>query len=284
MQRHSTTSFGSDRCGCSEQRLRDISPKVRSDAALALGGMGPAARSAVPDLDRALEGADRPFRVSAARALLWIDPTATRPRVIAAMRSLLTDPSIPYDHHTVVLILIQEEGVDATAALLLPLLAHQNAGTRLQAIRELTTYCANAKDLSQGLEGALANDDHGVRWAAALLLLKHEPRLAARAVDTLVEAIAASREDSDYALWYYPLIELRRDSPGSVTRLAESLAGRLGHATKAESRCNVLTVLGELGPEAMPAVPAVLDASKSDDWKVAFKPSMPWSVLTPNRL
>ena len=50
------------------------------------------------------------MRTLAADALLRIDPTTTRPRVIAAMRSLLVDPSIPLHHWRVVRVLVGAGG------------------------------------------------------------------------------------------------------------------------------------------------------------------------------
>ena len=66
--------------------LGDPSPQVRDAAGWALFNLGSKAASTFGELDRAMDGADKSLRVIAAEALMRIDPTVARPRVIAAMR------------------------------------------------------------------------------------------------------------------------------------------------------------------------------------------------------
>src|SRR4051812_7665890 len=57
-------------------RLHDESPSVRRAAALAMGGMGPAARDAVPELVRLLNDPNNDVLGAAASALGRMGPTA----------------------------------------------------------------------------------------------------------------------------------------------------------------------------------------------------------------
>lgn len=148
--------------------LGDESPQVRRACGWALFNLGPKATSAVVDLDRALDGGDKPLRVTVAEALMRIDPSAARPRVIAALRSLLADQSIPRDHWRAIHILTRAQGEDATAVLLVPLLENEDRATKIQATNDLITQCANAKTLRSTLLKALASDDGFLRDEAAL--------------------------------------------------------------------------------------------------------------------
>jgi HEAT repeat protein len=56
----------------------------------------------------------------------------------------------------------------------------------------------------------------------------------------------------------------------SLSRLARALVDKLARANKAIVKVNAIRALGEIGPDAMPAVPALLDASKSSELEIAL--------------
>jgi HEAT repeat protein len=60
------------------------------------------------------------------------------------------------------------------------------------------------------------------------------------------------------------------DVPG-LSDSARALVDKLGRVDRAIVRVNAIRALGEIGPDAMPAVPALLDASKSGDLKIATR-------------
>ena len=120
-------------------------------------------------------------------AMLRIDPSATRPRVAAAMRELLTDQSIRLSHWRAVRNLALAQGEDATAAMLVPLLKDKDIGTRHQAIYDLIQHCVHAKTLRSTMIEVLAGNDEGLRDEAALFLLKHHPGMASRAIEALAD-------------------------------------------------------------------------------------------------
>jgi HEAT repeat protein len=249
--------------------LRDESPQVRVAAVWALLSLGPSAKSAVADLDRALEAADKLLRVAAAEALMRIDASASRPRVVAAMGSLIADKSIRLDHWRAVHILTFAQGEDATAALLVPLLKDQDRATRIQAVNDLIMHCGNAKALRPVLLDALTSDDGFLRDEAALFFLKQEPGMAQRAIETLAEQIVDPL-DGSYLLWDL-VRKMREASPGAMTPLVSALVARLGPAHKPTSRANAIMALGEIGPAAKSAVPGLLEESKSGDLKIASR-------------
>jgi HEAT repeats len=250
--------------------IRDGAPLVRHMAIRSVQwNLGPLAKPAIGDLERVLVGADKSTRVLAAEALLRVDLTATRSEVMAAMSALLTDQSIPLEHWSVVKILAREQGEDTTAAMLIPLLKHPDRGTRLQAINDLTTHCTQAKALKPALIAALASDDVGLRCEAALFLMVHDPSMVERAIDLVAEEIAGPFEGS-YLQWNL-IDRMSRESPDSLTRLAQVLVDKLARTNEPIVRVNAIRALGEIGPKAMPALPSLLDASRSGDPKIALR-------------
>ena len=71
-------------------QLRDESPTVRGAAAHALGGIGPAAKDAVPELAKLLKDPDADVRRAAAHALGGIGPAAKD--AVPELAKLLKDP------------------------------------------------------------------------------------------------------------------------------------------------------------------------------------------------
>ena len=58
-------------------------------------------------------------------------------------------------------------------------------------------------------------------------------------------------------------------SPGAIIPQVPELIKRLARVSQPESRVNAIMALGEIGPEAKPAVSAVLEESRTADLKIA---------------
>jgi HEAT repeat protein len=198
--------------------LADGSPQVRTAAAWTLSSLGSAATSAVVDLERALDGTDLGLRVLAATALLRIDPVHTRSRVIAAMRALRVDDSIPWQDQgpRVIQILTEQEGEDAVAAMLIPLLKPQEMTRRHQAITELIAHCPGSTALMATLDDCLKSDDGGVRCEAALYLLQHQPALA-------VPALLETADEEDLSISAAAIESLARIEPATAAALKRAI-------------------------------------------------------------
>ena len=250
--------------------IEDGSNDVRVAAAFALGAFGPSAKSAITDLDRALVGSDPVFRVYAAEALLRIDPVGSKPRVIPFLQGFIADPSALWEEDRAVRLLKAEIGEDGVAAALIPLLQHEHGGVRHGALSYLTSSCLEARGTKPALVAALKNDDQFIRDAAALFLLKHEPAMASKALDTLMDQLVNLRDGG-----YLPediINKIREESPGSidpiVTRLIEPLSRT--EATPAQ-RYNAIHALQAIGPpNAKPAVASLGQAALSEDRTVAL--------------
>ncbi len=250
--------------------LGDGSPQVRRAAAWVFWNLGPTARSAVGDLDRALDGPDKSVRVIVGQALLRLDKPATRSRVVTALSPMLTDQSIRLDHFRLVRVLILAQGEEPTAAMIIPLLKHPDLATRIQALNDLVTQCGRAKALRPVMIEALASDDGGMREDAAFFLLEHENRMASRALDTLVQQIADPL-DGGHGSW--ELVERMRRVPYSlyIKSFVSRLVELLHRAPKPANRANIITALGEVGPLGVSAVPALRELSNSDDPEIATR-------------
>jgi hypothetical protein len=94
--------------------LQSNDPQVRSIAAAELGGMGPAARDAEPDLDRLLADPDHHVRFAAARALGQIDPgdRATVPTLVM----VIDDPQTAPEDRRAAVTLLGDMGAAAASA------------------------------------------------------------------------------------------------------------------------------------------------------------------------
>jgi HEAT repeat protein len=247
--------------------LDDDSHQVRWAAVESLWNLGGSARSAVGALERTLDGPDKSLKPFAADAMLRIEPSTTRPHVVAAMGSLLADKSIRFEHSRLVRVLTAAQGEDATAAMLAPLLHHPDLETRIQAMNDLLLHCSGAKALRPMLIEALASDDGFLRDEAALYFLKHEPEMASKALDTLAGQIIDPRDGG-----HIPeslIQDLRRTSPKSLAVFARELVERMSRSPNSTSRVSAITALGEIGPDATMAIPTLLDASKSGDINLA---------------
>ncbi len=108
-----------------------------------------------------------------------------------------------------------------------------------------------------------------MRDEAALFLLKNDPGMATRAIDTLAEQIVDPMNGS-YLLWDL-IRKMRTASPASISSLVPALTGRLERTNKRASRVNAIMALGEIGIEAKSAVPVLLDASRFVDLGLATR-------------
>src|SRR5262249_48219681 len=115
--------------------LKDKTAKVRKKAAESLGDLGPAAKSAVPDLVKAMKDTDPTVSWAAIDALGQIGP-------------------------------------DAAAAVPALIEALKEASTRGAAVDALGQLGSKARDAVPALEKVLKGDDVSIRWATASALVR----------------------------------------------------------------------------------------------------------------
>jgi HEAT repeat protein len=244
--------------------LGDDSSPVRETAVWAFWRLGPVARPVASDLDHALDGPDKQLRILAGWALLRIDAEMHHARVVAALSPMLTDQTIRFDHYRLVQVLVEAQGQDSTATMLIPLIKHPDIATRIQAINDMTRQCESSTTAQSLMIESLSSDDAHLRGEAALFVLRHEPAMAARALDTLAERLA-DPAGCDLGL----IKSIRESSPQSMKPLVSRLTERLAGSREDAARASVMAAVGEIGTDALAAVPALVQLSKSSDLKSA---------------
>ncbi len=202
-------------------------------------------------------------------SLLRINGTGSRPRVAAAMTSLLADHSDPFNHWRAVQTLKGAIGEEALAAKLVSFLKDQDTTVRRGAMDDLKTHCPTAAAATAGVKDALGSPDGMIRCDAALLLLSHHAELAAEALDVLAAEIVKPA-DGTY-LFYHLIQQLKKVFPRSLPRVARSLADALPQTRGRERRTYIILALGEIGSDASLAVPALLEATTSSDKLAAVR-------------
>lgn len=146
-----------------------------------------------------------------------------------------------------------------------PTLVAKGLGSSAAAVRERAVECLAAvagDEVTAHLRGALADPDAGVRGHAALALAARE---VADAVPTLIDMIAAGRNDTDAA---DALSALAADT-ATADRIATGLVDRLADATtEASARGRLTQALADIPGTA--AAQALVDLSQDEDRAVAL--------------
>jgi HEAT repeat protein len=207
------------------RRLADRDSTVRVVAANALKTCGPRARSAVPALIEALRDPSSSVRKSSARALVMISPYD--PRIVAPFWRLIGD-AIPPD------------GADKEEDELLMITTKESMSS-IANIRIIDDASASA---------ALSHENENARLWAAVVLIPQGRRLAA--ASRLLAGTSNFREGCPVT--QKGAIEaLKAAGPGAVPALIDSMDDGLGKA-----RWHAAEILGACGPDARPAIPALI--------------------------
>ncbi len=127
----------------------------------------------------------------------------------------------------------------------------------------------------------LNGGDAGMSEEAAFYFLKTEPAMVAKAVEMLAKQIVHPDEGS-YLAW--DLVKKAREaSPDSMELLASKLLDLLAHSPTADGRVFAITALGEIGPKAALAVPALLELSSGKNLDVATRAVASLVKIDPQR-
>jgi HEAT repeat protein len=272
------------------QALADPSAAVRTQAALALGRIGPAAAVAAPALREALHDADETVRCQAAEAVVQVGGPA--PAAVAALAELLQDPSAPVKASAaralgalkkdaapalpalVALLQDRDEAVRTAAAeavgrigplneqatgTLVEGLASADNVVRAHTAEALGTIGEAAAEAAPALARALADSNDRVRAKAAAALGK----IGEAAADVAVPSLVRVLRDADN--W---VSALAAEALGQMGELADeavpALVRALGHVNPLV-RANAAEALGKLGPAATGARAALEKAAADAD-------------------
>lgn len=275
------------------EALRDSELSVRVAAATSLGTLGTDALPARPDLEKALKDRDSELRQAAAGALVKIGPDAS---TAATWFQAIKDNDPDLATHAVKALekigRLRKEDLPAA----IELLKNDRVAVRVLAVRLLGETEADiklgteSKPAITGLIDRLRDTDRDVREAAALALGKVGPAAwsAAPALGNMLgndhinvrkAAVAALVKLGPDAWGATPSLipalknaEIHEDVLRALVGIGKEavrpLVNRLAESRDAQERLEIVNILGQIGPDAKAAIPALTTIANGGD-KVA---------------
>jgi len=239
--------------------LQDESAEVRQFALGALKDIGPSARRALPNLRLALGDPAIQVRTAAAAALWSHDPQpGTAKAILPVLREALGDGKILFVRDTAVKVL-NSMGSEARPAIpeLIALLQDQKASERWDTPKALGSIGPDPRSI-QALCAALQDSERGIRYDAAVslgLIGAGNEMVLKSLTDALRDSSGRVRAGAAASLW-----KLTGKSGLVITVLIDTLENN-------KDGGEVISILGDIGPEAKEAAPALRKAlSAPPDW------------------
>lgn len=232
--------------------LKDPLPLLRFTAIEALRRFGPEAKPAIPQLKESMKDKEPMLAVSAARALMEIeggngaDTAAAQTVLIEGLKSDRSDVCAEAVHGLAV---IGPPAVPAIQALV------NGPGTHtcIQACHALAAIGPGAEKAVEQLMKAAKSNEPGLRWNAITALGDIGPAAKAATPDLI-----ADLSDPDAQVKLSAERALVKIGKGAVPALVASLKDEKLHSL-------VTPILGEIGPDAKDAVPALQGLLQSKD-------------------
>jgi HEAT repeat protein len=233
--------------------LADEQPEVRMQAAMTLGEIGPDSKAAVSDLVKALDDKEAAVRLGAAFALGKIGSSDATP----ALEKQMSGGGRPFFRAVCAWALVQinpenQELVDRAIKLLGESLASKDLRVRRGAARALGESRVAPDKAASLLIAAMADPDPQVLDSVSQALAKMGGKHAAE--------IAAALGDKDRReCAVQTLARMGADAKGAVSQLAASLKD-----STPMFRREALFVLAKIGPDSVQALPQV-EAALADE-------------------
>jgi HEAT repeat protein len=239
--------------------LQDESAEVRQYAVGALKDIGPSARRALPNLRLALSDPAIQVRTAAAAALWSHDPQpGTAKAILPVLREALGDGKTLFVRDTAVKVL-NSMGSEARPAIpeLIALLQDQKASERWDTPKALGSIGPDPRSI-QALCAALQDSERGIRYDAAVslgLIGAGNEMVLKSLTDALRDSSGRVRAGAAASLWKLT------GKPGLVITVL------IGTLENNKDGGEVISILGDIGPEAKEAAPALRKAlSAPPDW------------------
>jgi len=241
-------------------RLKEKDQFVRVAAARALAALPPAPEITGPIWEKALQGADAATLSHALDALATLGAPAV-PRLIDGLK----EPKM----RAVIASVLGRIGPPAAPATiaLAQYVEDKDAHVAEEAIMALGAIGPAAKEAVPALAKALEGDDKDGNDVEVAMALGRIGPDAAAAVPALVKLLDSANADlAEMSAW-----SLSRVSPESVTIAAKAVPVLVKPLTTSTPQCRVLAAegLGNFGPLAKDAAPALEKATADDDPAVA---------------
>lgn len=241
--------------------LKDTDPYVRIEATVALGAIGPAA---IPALTEALKSSNRYQRMGACLSLGHM--AANAKDAIPALEAAFKDKNASVRAHAAQAVWrIDRTRAGDIVSVLADALKDDNRAVKMGAVITLGQIGKAAKDAVPALRPLLGSDDPELCIKAALTLYQIDPKDAADAAKALIGAFD-NKDVSIQAESAAALCELGANAKDVVPALGKALVG------PDEMRSHVAAqTLGAIGKAAVPALVEGLQSNKAD---------VRWDVLT----
>jgi HEAT repeat protein len=286
------------------EALKDKDAIVCKEAAVSLGKIGPQAKSAAPELVRLLEGGNPIVRRAAAASLGMIEPDAqvAVPALLKALKDAdgptriqaimsLGQVGEPEQVIPLLIPILRERGgaggspsSAAQAALqaigpktvpaLIEALSDQQAETRLASLRILGRFGNQARAAVSRITALLQDPDELVCVNAAEALWKVDRRAQA-AIPVLIQGLKNQQSWPIRSDASYILGQIGPEAKAAVPALIELLRDQYD-----DIRRNAIEALGRIGPEAKTAVPALRAALQDEEASVRQKAAQALKLIT----
>jgi HEAT repeat protein len=233
--------------------MRDPDEDVRLQAVKALGGLGPPARAALPQLwERARTGASEEWRDEALRAVALItrDWRKVGPLLLRLQGEDKAGDRLDYVLNGLVLVAPQVEGF------CVDLLQSREQDRRRLAFRILDRTSPPSEQLVPALVEVLSDTDRTMRCRAAIALGEIGP--AARVAVPVLLPLLKGKEKTERRAAVYALARI-----GPYGKKARALL--LAALDEEEMRAGAVVALARMGAEARPAVPQLVAALEDED-------------------
>ena len=235
----------------------DKSPAVRAAAAGALGKAGDLANPAVPSLRAALKDADANVRAAAADALARVGLEGKL--AIAELTELLKDADTGVRLAAVFALgRLAPEGAKATDRLADLLTTDKDANVRKETARSLGLLGVEAKAAVPALAKALKEDkETDVRRQSAIALGKMVGEIKPVA-NTMLDVL---KTDADKSVRVLAVQALSTGLAAGLKDYLKDLSEQMSKDPEGDVRLAIVQEVGNLGPEAKDALPALLKAT-----------------------
>ncbi len=246
----------------------DLTPEVKMQVLLALGGIGPKAAAAVPDIQAALEHGSPAVRYAAAYALGAIGPAASGS---AEALTKLSQGDEAYERLVAVWALAQIAPDDRTRVnqaleALTAALVGEDPQLRMLAAQGLVELEVPPRAKLAALQKAIAGAE-GLQVRRAMQVMGE---LVQPAVPLLIEQLENPETASVAAL---ALGQAGPEAAAAVPGLVKMLS-----RADRDARFAALVALGQIGPKSAAAVPAVQTVLESDEADTELRMVAAWTL------
>jgi HEAT repeat protein len=251
---------GEEAKGAIPYLIKMLGDDNRFVAGAAVAGLAGVGAAAVPDLIKALADDNPHVRMGAAAALRAIAPDA--PDAVPALIRALSDENEDVQEQAAATIGYIGPQAAAAKPVLIELIEHEDQDVAWVSLFALINIVPNDEDLITVCRKALGNNHLRARTTAAAFLVKKDKHVE-EALAVLIEAVI--EEESLWILQYPMILHTHGHTEIAVSFLINALDNE-----DAEIRRSAASMLGEIGPEAVEALPRLREIAADNSITITF--------------